>query len=51
MHIPIDITLPKIWKGKFSKHEWGYTNFIVGPNGTGKSLLSNELKNKLSMRV
>ena len=48
MHIPIDITLPKIWKGKFSKHEWGYTNFIVGPNGTGKSLLSNELKNKLS---
>lgn len=48
MYIPIDIALPKIWEGEFSKHEWGYTNFIVGPNGTGKSLFSNELKGKLA---
>ena len=48
MLIPIDIDMPKMWEGVFSKHEWGYTNFIVGPNGTGKSLLSTKLKMKLS---
>ena len=47
MNIPIKIELPKIWPGTFEKAEWTSINFIVGPNGTGKSLLSNQLYDKL----
>ena len=47
MNIPIKIELPKIWPGTFEKAEWNSINFIVGPNGTGKSLLSNQLYDKL----
>lgn len=48
MNIPINIELPKIWSGTFTKNEWNSINFIVGANGTGKSLFSNELKTQLS---
>ena len=47
MNIPINIQLPKIWQGGFIKNEWNPINFIVGANGTGKSLFSNELKKQL----
>lgn len=47
MNIPIRIELPQIWSGSFEKNEWNSINFIVGPNGTGKSLLSNQLYDKL----
>lgn len=47
MNIPIKIELPQIWAGSFEKNEWNSINFIVGPNGTGKSLLSNQLYDKL----
>ena len=47
MNIPIKIELPQIWPGTFEKDEWNSINFIVGPNGTGKSLLSNQLYDKL----
>lgn len=47
MNIPINIELPQIWLGTFTKNEWNSINFIVGANGTGKSLLSNELKTQL----
>lgn len=47
MNIPINIQLPKIWQGEFIKNEWNPINFIVGANGTGKSLFSNELKKQL----
>lgn len=47
MNIPIKIELPQIWPGTFEKNEWNSINFIVGPNGTGKSLLSNQLFEKL----
>lgn len=47
MNIPIKIELPQIWSGTFEKDEWNSINFIVGPNGTGKSLLSNQLFNEL----
>ena len=47
MNISINIQLPKIWQGEFVKNEWNPINFIVGANGTGKSLLSNELKTQL----
>ncbi|HTN06533.1 ATP-dependent nuclease [Agriterribacter sp.] len=46
--IPINITIPELWQTKtFRKNEWGEINLIVGPNGTGKSLFSDELKKQL----
>lgn len=47
MNIPVNIKMPQIWPGIFSKNEWNSVNFIVGANGTGKSLFSNELKEQL----
>ncbi len=44
----INIQLANLWGEKtFSKAEWGTINLIVGPNGTGKSLLANQLKHQL----
>lgn len=47
MNIPVNIKIPQIWSGTFSKDEWNSVNFIVGANGTGKSLFSNKLKEQL----
>ena len=47
MNIQISIQLPQIWQGTFTKNEWNPINFIVGANGTGKTLLSNALRDKL----
>ncbi len=48
INIPINISLPDLWSAKtFSKNEWGDINLIVGPNGTGKSLFADQLKNQL----
>lgn len=49
--IPINISLPQLWTTKtFNKDEWGEINLIVGPNGTGKSLFSDELKTQLTSK-
>lgn len=50
INIPIQIQLPNIWEGTFQKSSWNSINFIVGANGTGKSLFSVELKNALSQQ-
>ncbi len=47
MNIQINIQLPQICQGTFTKNEWNSINFIVGANGTGKTLLSNALRDKL----
>ncbi|MDR2651725.1 MAG: AAA family ATPase [Prevotellaceae bacterium] len=47
INIPIKITLPEIWQGTFEKDEWNSINFIVGANGTGKSLFSDKLRQQL----
>lgn len=45
MHLPVTISIPYLWGDKeFQKDEWGAINFIVGPNGTGKSLFAEQLK-------
>jgi len=42
----VDITIPLIWGDEhFIKNEWGYINYLVGANGTGKSLLAEQIKN------
>lgn len=41
----VDITIPILWDNEhFVKNEWGFVNYIVGANGTGKSLLAEQLK-------
>ncbi|MCQ2163760.1 MAG: AAA family ATPase [Bacteroidales bacterium] len=50
INLPIQIQLPNIWEGTFQKSSWNSINFIVGANGTGKSLFSVELKNALSQQ-
>ena len=43
--ISIDIQLPKPWKDKkFVTSKIGYINFLVGPNGTGKSRFTDAIK-------
>ncbi|OFY62410.1 MAG: hypothetical protein A3H98_08165 [Bacteroidetes bacterium RIFCSPLOWO2_02_FULL_36_8] len=45
----IDSSIPLLWgQEHFIKNEWGYINYLVGPNGTGKSLLAEQLKNHFS---
>jgi predicted ATP-dependent endonuclease of OLD family len=49
INISVNISIPKLWGSKtFSKSEWGEINLIVGPNGTGKSLFAEELKQILT---
>lgn len=50
MDIDIRIQLPKLWPGEFVKTSWNSINFIVGPNGTGKSLFSEQIRNQLNKR-
>ncbi len=41
----IDITIPLLWGDEhFVKNEWGYINFLVEANGTGKTLLAEQIK-------
>lgn len=42
----VDITIPILWGNEhFIKNEWGFINYLVGANGTGKSLLAEQIKN------
>ncbi len=48
MDIDITIEIPEIWGSKkFEKTKWAPINFLIGPNGTGKSLFAQQLYNKL----
>jgi len=48
MDIDITIEIPEIWGlKKFKKTKWAPINFLVGPNGTGKSLFAQHLNNQL----
>jgi hypothetical protein len=51
MNIPIAIQLKQLWGTEtFTKSEWGNINLIVGPNGTGKSLFADQLKEQLNVQ-
>lgn len=47
INIPVKISVPEIWEGQFEKDNWNPINFIVGANGTGKSLFSVQLNQEL----
>lgn len=45
----IDITIPILWENNhFIKNEWGFINYLVGANGTGKSLIAEQIKDHFS---
>ena len=49
MDIPINISVTYLWgSDPFEKTKWGSINYIVGPNGTGKSIFVEHLKTKLT---
>ena len=44
LHIETKVKLPFLWgKAAFKKNNWTQVNLIVGPNGSGKTLLANEI--------
>ncbi len=45
MELNVEITLPHVWgQMPFVKTEWGAINYLVGPNGTGKTLFAEALR-------
>ncbi len=44
IQIPVRVEIPFLWGEKvFEKNAWGGINFLVGPNGTGKTVFAREL--------
>lgn len=44
LHLETKVKIPFLWgKAAFKKKEWAQVNLIVGPNGSGKTLLAAEL--------
>jgi len=49
MNIPVSVEMPDLWGDvEFSKTEWGGLNYLVGPNGSGKTRFAVQLKACLS---
>lgn len=45
MKLSIKIKIPYLWgEQEFIKDDWGATNFLVGPNGTGKTVFADMLR-------
>lgn len=45
MKIDVDIAVDFLWGNEhFIKNEWGEITYIVGPNGTGKTIVAEKLK-------
>ena len=45
MELSVKIKIPYLWGDQeFIKDEWGCTNFLVGQNGTGKTIFAEELR-------
>ena len=50
MQIPVDIQIDFLWGDKhFVKNDWGPITYIVGANGTGKSIFAEKLKEQLKV--
>src|SRR5659263_546611 len=47
MNLIVNINIPYLWGNQeFIKNEWGTLNFLVGPNGTGKTQFAERLKDR-----
>ena len=44
VHLAVNVKLPFLWgKAVFKKDSWAHINLIVGPNGSGKTLLAESI--------
>ena len=44
----VDVKIPFLWGHQaFKKNEWNSINLLVGPNGSGKTILSEHIFNLL----
>ena len=51
IHIEAKVKIPFLWgKAVFRKSNWSQINLIVGPNGSGKTLLAESLAKQFSER-
>lgn len=49
INIPVTVSIPDLWGSlQFSKTEWGGVNYLVGPNGSGKTRFADQLKNSIA---
>ncbi len=47
--IPVKIKIPFLWgKNTFKKENWSQINLIVGPNGSGKTIISKSIAQQFS---
>jgi hypothetical protein len=45
MNIPVSIKIPVLWgESVFTKNEWAGLNYLVGPNGSGKTRFAEDLR-------
>ena len=48
MKIDVDISIDFLWgDNHFIKDEWGEITYIVGPNGTGKTIVAEKLREQI----
>lgn len=46
VHVPVKVKLPFLWgRAVFKKDDWRNINLVVGPNGSGKTLLVEAIAN------
>ena len=51
MNINVKISVDFLWNGNhFNKNEWGSITYIVGANGTGKSIFAEKLKEEFKKK-
>lgn len=51
MNIPVDIKCDFLWGDQhFKKDDWGPITYIVGANGTGKSIFAEKLKDQFKQK-
>ena len=48
MNLDLEILLPQLWGDKtYEQESWGHLNYLIGPNGTGKTLFAEELERQI----
>ena len=49
MNIPVNAKIPDLWgEEAFTKSDWGGVNYLLGPNGSGKTRFAEQLKPALT---
>lgn len=52
INIPTKVKIPFLWgKSVFEKSVWTNINLIVGPNGSGKTLLASEIQKQFEEKA